>query len=109
MKFQTSLPYLLGFGTAASALPQSLSERHAGAATRATVPTIWIAGDSTTAPDGGHNGTEGWGQYLQYSFGANAKVNNSAYAGRSARSVRPLCRLLHSTKSWTELANTKRI
>ncbi|KAI4917794.1 hypothetical protein J4E85_009886 [Alternaria conjuncta] len=86
MKFQTSLPYLLGFGTAASALPQSLSERHAGAATSATVPTIWIAGDSTTAPDGGHNGTEGWGQYLQYSFGTNAKVNNSAYAGRSARS-----------------------
>jgi len=94
MKFQTSLPYILGFGTAASALPQSLSERHAGAATRATVPTIWIAGDSTTAPDGGHNGTEGWGQYLQYSFGTNAKVNNSAYAGRSARSVRPLSRLL---------------
>ena len=50
------------------------------------VPTIWLAGDSTTAPDGGHNGTEGWGQYLKYSFGNNAFVNNSAYAGRSARS-----------------------
>ncbi|KAF2644681.1 GDSL-like Lipase/Acylhydrolase [Massarina eburnea CBS 473.64] len=50
------------------------------------VPTIWVAGDSTTAPDGGHNGTEGWAQYLKYSFGSNAKVNNSAYAGRSARS-----------------------
>lgn len=50
-------------------------------------PVIWVAGDSTTAPDGGHNGTEGWGQYLQYSFGDNARVNNSAYAGRSARSV----------------------
>jgi hypothetical protein len=87
MKFQTSLPCVLSFGLAASALPQSHSQRHADAATRATIPTIWIAGDSTTAPDGGHNGTEGWGQYLQYSFGTNAKVNNSAYAGRSARSV----------------------
>lgn len=51
-----------------------------------SIPTIWIAGDSTTAPGGGHNGTEGWGQYLKYSFGDNALVNNSAYAGRSARS-----------------------
>ena len=51
-----------------------------------TKPTIWLAGDSTTAPGGGHNGTEGWGQYLQYSFDDNARVNNSAYAGRSARS-----------------------
>lgn len=50
------------------------------------VPTIWIAGDSTTAPGGGGNGTEGWGQYLQYSFGSHARVNNSAKAGRSARS-----------------------
>ncbi|KAF2621677.1 carbohydrate esterase family 12 protein [Macroventuria anomochaeta] len=52
----------------------------------AKVSTIWLAGDSTTAPDGGHNGTEGWGQYLKYSFGDQAVVNNSAYAGRSARS-----------------------
>jgi rhamnogalacturonan acetylesterase len=50
------------------------------------LPTIWVAGDSTTAPDGGHNGTQGWAEYLQYSFGTNAYVNNSAYAGRSARS-----------------------
>jgi rhamnogalacturonan acetylesterase len=56
-------------------------------AVSAKVSTIWIAGDSTTAPDGGHNGTEGWGQYLKYSFGDRALVNNSAYAGRSARSV----------------------
>jgi rhamnogalacturonan acetylesterase len=54
--------------------------------TTIAIPTIWLAGDSTTAPDGGHNGTEGWGQYLKYSFGSNALVNNSAYAGRSARS-----------------------
>lgn len=50
------------------------------------MPTIWLSGDSTAAPGGGHNGTEGWGQYLKYSFGDNAFVNNSAYAGRSARS-----------------------
>lgn len=56
------------------------------------LPTIWLAGDSTMAPGGGHNGTEGWGQYLQYSFGTakagtiQAFVNNSAYAGRSMRS-----------------------
>lgn len=38
------------------------------------------------APGGGGNGTEGWGQYLQYSFLPSvAFVNNSAIAGRSAR------------------------
>ncbi|KAJ4339976.1 hypothetical protein N0V87_002915 [Didymella glomerata] len=52
----------------------------------AKVPTVWLAGDSTTAPLGGKNGTEGWGQYLKYSFGDRALVNNSAFAGRSARS-----------------------
>ena len=72
MRFQLSLARLLSSALAISA----------------KVPTIWIAGDSTTAPDGGHNGTEGWGQYLKYSFGDKAVVNNSAYAGRSARSVR---------------------
>jgi rhamnogalacturonan acetylesterase len=50
-------------------------------------PTIFLAGDSTEALGGGHNGTEGWGQYLQYSFDlSTAFVNNSAFAGRSARS-----------------------
>jgi rhamnogalacturonan acetylesterase len=47
--------------------------------------TLWLCGDSTMAPGGGHNGTEGWGQYLHYSFDSHIRVNNSAYAGRSAR------------------------
>lgn len=48
--------------------------------------TVWLCGDSTMAPGGGHNGTEGWGQYLQYSLDSSRiRVNNSAYAGRSAR------------------------
>jgi rhamnogalacturonan acetylesterase len=41
------------------------------------------------APLGGglNSGSEGWGQYLQYSFPTtHAVVNNSAFAGRSARS-----------------------
>lgn len=38
------------------------------------------------APGGGHNGTEGFGQYLHYSFDSDLiRLNNSAYAGRSAR------------------------
>lgn len=48
--------------------------------------TVWLCGDSTMAPGGGHNEREGWGQYLQYSLdAAKIRVNNSAYAGRSAR------------------------
>ncbi|KAL1862514.1 hypothetical protein VTK73DRAFT_6766 [Phialemonium thermophilum] len=47
--------------------------------------TFWLCGDSTMAPGGGHNHTEGWGQYLQYSLDPHLRVNNSAYAGRSAR------------------------
>lgn len=77
----------------ASACGDSPTRIQSGCACLATasstpeVPTIWLAGDSTEAPDGGHNGTEGWGQYLQYSFNIKeAFVNNSAYAGRSARS-----------------------
>ncbi|KAH8675263.1 GDSL-like Lipase/Acylhydrolase [Xylariales sp. PMI_506] len=51
-----------------------------------TQNVIWLCGDSTMAPGGGHNGTQGWGQYLQYSFDeTELRVNNSAYAGRSAR------------------------
>ncbi|KAK6081160.1 rhamnogalacturonan acetylesterase [Seiridium cupressi] len=48
--------------------------------------TVWLCGDSTMAPGGGHNGTEGFGQYLHYSFDSDLiRINNSAYAGRSAR------------------------
>ncbi|KAI4599464.1 hypothetical protein KJ359_001906 [Pestalotiopsis sp. 9143b] len=47
---------------------------------------LWLCSDSTAAPGGGHNGTEGFGQYLQYSFDSDLiRINNSAYAGRSAR------------------------
>lgn len=52
-----------------------------------SIPTIFLAGDSKMAPKGGGNGTEGWGQYLHYSFDpSTVYINNSAVAGRSARS-----------------------
>jgi hypothetical protein len=52
-----------------------------------SIPTIFLAGDSKMAPGGGGNGTEGWGQYLHYSFNnETVYINNSAIAGRSARS-----------------------
>ncbi|KAF1967585.1 GDSL-like Lipase/Acylhydrolase [Bimuria novae-zelandiae CBS 107.79] len=85
-----SIPILLLSLPLASAFPgpsrSSSNSKASRASTPNPIPTIWLAGDSTTAPDGGHNHTEGWGQYLKYSFGSNAFVNNSAYAGRSARS-----------------------
>lgn len=72
MHYTTLLPGLLGL------LP----------ATEAIV-NIWLAGDSTMAKGGGGTGTEGWGQYLQYSFDKTKYlVNNEAVAGRSARSYR---------------------
>lgn len=53
----------------------------------ARVPTVYLAGDSTMAENGGGSGTQGWGHYLQYSFSSSAAVINSqAIAGRSARS-----------------------
>ncbi|KAI9739238.1 MAG: hypothetical protein M1834_007451 [Cirrosporium novae-zelandiae] len=45
---------------------------------------IYLAGDSTMASGGGGDGTQGWGEYLQYSV--NLTVSNEAVAGRSARS-----------------------
>lgn len=85
----TSLP---GWATACPA-PDTTSRILSGCAclTTATptpsIPTIYLAGDSTEAPGGGGNGTEGWGQYLQYSFSSSdALVDNLAVAGRSARS-----------------------
>ena len=51
------------------------------------IPTLYLTGDSKMAPGGGGNGTEGWGQYLHYSFNPSTiYINNSAVAGRSARS-----------------------
>jgi len=51
------------------------------------VTTVYLAGDSTMAPkgDGAGTGTEGWGQFLRYSFGDDVSVVNDAIAGRSAR------------------------
>ncbi|RDW83461.1 SGNH hydrolase-1 [Coleophoma crateriformis] len=50
--------------------------------------TVYLCGDSTMAPfgTGAGTGTEGWGQYLKYSLDSSVYVNNSAFAGRSARS-----------------------
>ncbi|RAL08916.1 rhamnogalacturonan acetylesterase RgaE [Aspergillus homomorphus CBS 101889] len=46
--------------------------------------TIYLAGDSTMAKNGGGSGTNGWGQYV--SSYVSASVVNDAVAGRSARS-----------------------
>lgn len=54
---------------------------------QALAVTVHLCGDSTMAKGGGGSGTEGWGQYLQYSLDAdNYTVENDAKAGRSARS-----------------------
>ncbi|KAI1120458.1 GDSL-like Lipase/Acylhydrolase [Nemania abortiva] len=51
-----------------------------------TAATVYLAGDSTMAKAGGGSGTEGWGQFLQYSLPSSYAVSNMAIAGRSARS-----------------------
>lgn len=58
------------------------------AAAPATPATIHLCGDSTMAKGGGGSGipTEGWGEYLKYSFGSDFTVHNAAIGGRSARS-----------------------
>jgi rhamnogalacturonan acetylesterase len=50
----------------------------------ARAQTVYLAGDSTMAPGGGGNGTDGWGQYLGQFL--TIPVVNDAIAGRSARS-----------------------
>ncbi|KAI1098137.1 carbohydrate esterase family 12 protein [Jackrogersella minutella] len=54
----------------------------------AAAATIHLCGDSTMAKGGGGSGipTEGWGEYLKYSFGSDYTINNAAIGGRSARS-----------------------
>ncbi|KAF2088885.1 carbohydrate esterase family 12 protein [Saccharata proteae CBS 121410] len=54
------------------------------AAPTASTSTVYLAGDSTMAPGGGGNGTQGWGEYLAYSL--SIPVINKAIGGRSARS-----------------------
>jgi len=49
------------------------------------VPTLYLAGDSTMALGGGGTGTQGFGEYLQYSL-TGINIVNDAIAGRSARS-----------------------
>ncbi|KAH8200796.1 hypothetical protein TruAng_005033 [Truncatella angustata] len=57
------------------------------AVSQATAATVHICGDSTMAKGGGGSGTQGWGQYLQYSLPSSTfTVQNDAIAGRSARS-----------------------
>ncbi|RAL64589.1 hypothetical protein DID88_001624 [Monilinia fructigena] len=55
------------------------------AAQACAVPTLYLAGDSTMALGGGGSSTQGFGEYLKYSF-SDIKVVNDAVAGRSARS-----------------------
>ncbi|GAB7346901.1 hypothetical protein MBLNU459_g1974t1 [Dothideomycetes sp. NU459] len=66
---------------AASAAP--LAAGKAKVEARST-PSVYLAGDSTMAKGGGGSGTQGWGQYLQYSL--SIPVYSYAIAGRSARS-----------------------
>lgn len=79
------LPFL-GLSQLASSTPIPEAEASSELVAR-SVPNLWLAGDSTMAPGGGGTGTQGWGQYLQYSFAAaGIAVQNKAVAGRSARS-----------------------
>ncbi|KAH7047594.1 SGNH hydrolase-type esterase domain-containing protein [Macrophomina phaseolina] len=79
----TLAAWLLALAASAVGAPTA----HNGAAMRrqdGATPTVYLAGDSTMAEQGGKNGTEGWGHYLQYSL--SLPVTNRAFAGRSARS-----------------------
>ncbi|KAI9926097.1 hypothetical protein ASPWEDRAFT_169961 [Aspergillus wentii DTO 134E9] len=46
--------------------------------------TIYLAGDSTMAKNGGGSNTDGWGEYISSSV--SSTVSNKAIGGRSARS-----------------------
>ncbi|KAK7531877.1 SGNH hydrolase [Phyllosticta citricarpa] len=75
---------VLALAVSTTALPANKQQKqHAKRAT----PKVWLAGDSTMAPGGGGSGsgTQGWGEYLQYSL-SGATVSNEARGGRSARS-----------------------
>lgn len=61
-------------------------------------PTLYLAGDSTMALGGGGTGTQGFGEYLKYSF-KGINVVNDAVAGRSARSY-------YNEGRFTTLANS---
>ncbi|KAK8192993.1 SGNH hydrolase [Phyllosticta capitalensis] len=74
---------VLALAASTSALPATKQQAKHQHAKRAT-PKVWLAGDSTMASGGGGSGTQGWGEYLQYSL--SATVENVARAGRSARS-----------------------
>ncbi|KAF5517885.1 Rhamnogalacturonan acetylesterase [Colletotrichum aenigma] len=83
---RATLSVVAGLLGLASALPAGDVADSSVLEKRAT-PTVWMCGDSTMAKGGGGSGTEGWGQYLQYSFDTSkAKVDNRAIGGRSARS-----------------------
>ncbi|KAL1636031.1 hypothetical protein SLS56_001383 [Neofusicoccum ribis] len=72
---------------AAAATEGAPTSNHGRRQDDGTTPTVYLAGDSTMAEQGGKNGTEdrqGWGHYLQYSL--SIPVVNRAFAGRSARS-----------------------
>ncbi|KAH8887698.1 GDSL-like Lipase/Acylhydrolase [Thozetella sp. PMI_491] len=79
MRLSAFLPAVAALG------PRAIAR--AGPLERATSAVIHLCGDSTMAPSGGGSGTQGWGEYLRYSFSGNSlSVVNSAIAGRSARS-----------------------
>ncbi len=85
--FFSLLPAFTGAFSTAHSSPRDWTHHNCHSSPAPPITTIFLAGDSTEAPGGGHNGTEGWGQYLKYSFDhRTALVNNSAFAGRSARS-----------------------
>lgn len=61
-----------------------------------TMPTLYIAGDSTAAHKGGdQKPMAGWGEYLPFHFGPGITVDNRAVNGRSTKSYIAQGRLAH--------------